>query len=417
MLSSVIGSAALARLRVATGRWSRLVGVSALAVIASLPGAALAQPADAGWFDPPSAGPADPAPPPARPAPPPQQPSPAEAQQEVADTDPSALTTFRPVLDPYGSWVHDSKYGTVWVPHREAVGDDFAPYVSRGHWALTADDDWIWVSDYPFGWAVFHYGRWVWVGGRGWAWVPGRTYANAWVVWRVPTAGYGYVGWAPMPPSYVWMNGYAVSLYYGPPLPYVFCPSSYVFHRHVHHYIVRDRHHVHRIAANTRVYPTTYRTPARPTRHVAASPSARTAPPPTAAPRGPGLASARVPREAIPARRAAPPESAMRLAPRRAVTGNVQAPRTRAPAPVATPPRSYAPERRTEPRAPIRPEAVRRDVSPPREHRPAPAPVRVSPEPRAPSRLRAEPRSVAPVRARPAPSRDLAPASRRMRRP
>jgi len=104
-------------------------------------------------------------------------------------------------LDPYGNWVEDEKYGTVWVPNRDAVGEDFAPYVSAGHWALTEDGDWSWQSDYPFGGVVFHYGRWVWVPGTGWAWVAGRRYANAWVSWRVPTDNYAYVGWAPMPPG------------------------------------------------------------------------------------------------------------------------------------------------------------------------------------------------------------------------
>jgi hypothetical protein len=184
-------------------------GVACLGpLLSSGPAAAQqAPPADSGWFD---------APPEPEPTPQPYDsdprvttvtaapaaPAPAPAPQtQVEDTDPSALTTFRPALDPYGTWVNDPNYGTVWVPNRDVVGADFAPYVSRGRWSLTADNDWIWVSDYPFGWAVFHYGRWVWIGGSGWAWVPGRTYANAWVVWRVPTASYAYVGWAPMPPT------------------------------------------------------------------------------------------------------------------------------------------------------------------------------------------------------------------------
>lgn len=238
---------------------------------------------------------------------------PAPAPANEPDTDPSALTAFRPALDPYGTWVTDSKYGTVWVPHVSAVGGDFAPYVSRGRWALTADEDWVWVSDYPFGWAVFHYGRWVWIAGSGWAWVPGRTYANAWVVWRVPTASYAYVGWAPMPPTWGWFGGVAIGVWYGPPLPYVFCPSAYVFHHHVHHHIVHDRHLVHRIAANTQVYPTSYRTPARPGTRVTSVGSQ--AAPTSAAPRGPRIAAARVPASAVPAARMAPPLTAARLPP------------------------------------------------------------------------------------------------------
>jgi hypothetical protein len=269
MLFSVLGSTLLKAPRIG-GRWVRVAIVGVASFVALLPStAALAQEADdSGWFDAPTA----------EPAPEPYYPEPAASStpapaptSEVEDTDPSALTTFRPALDPYGAWVADSTYGTVWVPNREVVGTDFAPYVSRGHWALTTDDDWIWESDYPFGWAVFHYGRWVWIADHGWSWVPGRTYANAWVVWRVPSAEYAYVGWAPMPPTWGWYNGFAFGLWYSPPLPYVFCPSAYVFDYRVHYYIVHDRYLVHDIASHSRVYPTPYHVPARPSVHTAAS--------------------------------------------------------------------------------------------------------------------------------------------------
>lgn len=420
MLASMFGLTAASGLRSAT-RWLRFASVAALSLGTLVPAPVLAQSAtDNGWFDPPAAGPADPVPEPYY-EPPlvTEQGAPvAGVEPVVGDSDPSALTTFRPALDPYGSWVADPKYGTVWVPHREAVGADFAPYVSRGHWALTADDDWIWVSDYPFGWAVFHYGRWVWISGGGWAWVPGRTYANAWVVWRVPSADYAYVGWAPMPPSWVWVNGYAVTLGYGPPVPYVFCPSAYVFNHHVHHHIVHDRHLVHRIATHTHVYPTPYRAPARPTRHASAAPVRAPAPAPSSAPRGPRMSAARVPAQAIPAQRTAPPASATRLSPRRIISSSDLAPQ-RVPAREA---RTRAPERvySTEARRPVTTtEPARRTV------RTSPSPSVVTPvapaAPRARSkaaeRVRVEPRSSAPSRVRPpSTGRDSTP-MRRTRRP
>jgi hypothetical protein len=161
---------------------------------------------------------------------------------EYEDTDPSALQVFRSYLDPYGRWLDDARYGRVWVPDQSVVGSDFAPYVSNGHWAMDADDNWVWMSDYPFGWVVFHYGRWVWIDSVGWSWVPGRRYAPAWVVWRVPTDDYAYVGWAPAPPYYAWF-GWGVYWYsYYPPLPFVFCPSYYVFYPHFGAYLVRDRY-------------------------------------------------------------------------------------------------------------------------------------------------------------------------------
>jgi hypothetical protein len=294
-------------------------------LLSSATAAAQQAPADdSGWFDAPAEaesvddpyylGPTSAEPAPSAPSAPSPAPPPAPAESQVEDTDPSALTTFRPALDPYGVWVNDPTYGTVWVPNAEVVGADFAPYVSRGRWSLTAENDWIWVSDYPFGWAVFHYGRWVWISGSGWAWIPGRTYANAWVVWRVPTAGYAYVGWAPMPPLWGWRAGYAFSLWYSPPLPYVFCPSAYIFDYRVHYHVVHDRHLVREIAANTRVYPTPYRAPAAPSIHGAAAPARATRIAPSMAPRGPAMSAARVPAQAMPVQRSAPPPAAARLA-------------------------------------------------------------------------------------------------------
>jgi hypothetical protein len=266
---------------------------------------------ESSWFDPgddvagpgPSDAPAAPANPlpngarPQVPYPAPSQPGPPAPQQpdNVAETDPRAMSEFRPTLDPYGSWVDDEKYGTVWVPNREAVGSDFAPYVSAGHWALTDDGDWTWQSDYPFGGVVFHYGRWVWLPGTGWAWVAGRRYANAWVTWRVPVDDYDYIGWAPLPPAWGWYGGAAVSLWWYPPTAYVFCPSSYAFSYRVHSYVVRDRYVIRDVAAHTRNYS------GGQVEHVAASP--RVLPANSAPPRGPTLQSARIPASAAPASR------------------------------------------------------------------------------------------------------------------
>lgn len=160
---------------------------------------------------------------------------------EYEDTDPGALDAFRADLDPYGRWVDDSRYGHVWVPDTQLVGSDFAPYVSNGNWALDADNNWVWESNYPFGGVVFHYGRWVWIDSVGWSWVPGRRYAPAWVVWRVPTDDYAYVGWAPAPPTFVWYGTGLFWLTYYPPMPFVFCPSHYVFYSNFGPYLVHDR--------------------------------------------------------------------------------------------------------------------------------------------------------------------------------
>jgi hypothetical protein len=149
-----------------------------------------------------------------------------EDTDSYADNDPAALTDFHAAVDSSGTWVDDTTYGTVWTPSPTVVGADFTPYVTAGHWVY--DDDWVWASDYPWGWAPFHYGRWVFIGGRGWAWIPGRVYRGAWVVWSVDD-GYGYLGWAPAPPTFVWFGGVAVgwNVYVGP--RWVYCPRREVF--------------------------------------------------------------------------------------------------------------------------------------------------------------------------------------------
>lgn len=161
---------------------------------------------------------------------------------EYSDTDPSALTEFKPALDGHGAWVEDASYGTVWVPSREEVGADFQPYVTAGHWTYSEATDYVWVSDYSWGWAPFHYGRWVYLPDHGWAWIPGRRYAGAWVTWRVGPAGYGYVGWAPAPPSWYWHHGVAYGWSFGwyhHHHHYVYCPREYVYHSTLPTHVVR----------------------------------------------------------------------------------------------------------------------------------------------------------------------------------
>jgi hypothetical protein len=85
-----------------------------------------------------------------------------------------------------------------------------------------------WVDDAPWGYAPFHYGRWVEVNGA-WGWVPGTTgtpgtfvvrpcYAPALVAWANFDAGAvqpgAVVGWFPLGPGEVWAPGYAVSSAY-----------------------------------------------------------------------------------------------------------------------------------------------------------------------------------------------------------
>src|SRR4051794_37308139 len=97
-------------------------------------------------------------------------------------------------LAPYGNWIQRANYGWVWTP--KDVAATWRPY-QAGHW-VWSDEGWTWLSDEPFGWATYHYGRWYQDAELGWAWVPGNDWAPAWVSWQ---EGNDYVGWAPLPPG------------------------------------------------------------------------------------------------------------------------------------------------------------------------------------------------------------------------
>ncbi|HZO16129.1 MAG TPA: DUF6600 domain-containing protein, partial [Polyangiaceae bacterium] len=258
----------------------------------------------------------------------PAEEAPAEEAYEydyAADTDPSAVNDFEDRLEPYGTWVYDDNYGYVWVPDTVVVGRNFAPYRTAGHWAVLDDGNWVWVSDYDWGYIPFHYGRWVWISGRGWSWIPGRVYAPAWVVWRVGEPGYAYVGWAPAPPTYIWVNGVAVGFYYTVTVPWWYCPSAYFFSPYWHVHIVHDSTHVHHIHSHTHAYhhhharqgatASRQRTGAQ----ASASPSGGTTKSGsgkytiTRIPRSPSAELAQIPKNSLPKQRVKPDSRAMQM--------------------------------------------------------------------------------------------------------
>ena len=96
-------------------------------------------------------------------------------------------------LSTYGEWLEVDPGFFAWRPRHVQYG--WRPYLN-GHWSWT-DFGWYWVSSEPFGWAVFHYGRWYDDDYYGWIWVPDRTWGPAWVEWRYND---DYLGWAPLPP-------------------------------------------------------------------------------------------------------------------------------------------------------------------------------------------------------------------------
>ncbi len=121
-------------------------------------------------------------------------------------------------LDTAGAWRETPEYGAVWYPAGLQAG--WAPY-RYGHWAWIDPWGWTWVDDAPWGYAPFHYGRWVSAGGA-WGWVPGPlgprpVYAPAMVAW-VGGGGFSVgigvgpaVGWFPLGPREVWVPSYRYS--------------------------------------------------------------------------------------------------------------------------------------------------------------------------------------------------------------
>jgi hypothetical protein len=100
---------------------------------------------------------------------------------------------FYAPLSPYGNWIQLDNGVTVWHPLH--TGRFWAPY-KYGHWVWT-DDGWYWDSNEPFGYIVYHYGRWYNDAVYGWIWVPDHVWAPAWVEWRYND---NYIGWAPLCP-------------------------------------------------------------------------------------------------------------------------------------------------------------------------------------------------------------------------
>jgi len=115
-------------------------------------------------------------------------------------------------LDDNGDWRPSQQYGDVWYPR---VSAGWAPY-HDGHWAWVDPWGWTWVDDARWGYAPFHYGRWISVEGR-WGWIPGPrevhpVYAPALVAF-VGGGGIGIggnVAWFPLGPREVYVPSYRV---------------------------------------------------------------------------------------------------------------------------------------------------------------------------------------------------------------
>jgi hypothetical protein len=147
------------------------------------------------------------------------------------------VSVFFDDLSPYGDWMYFHDLGWAWRPG--GVPRHWRPYTD-GQWVWT-DDGWTWLSDWEWGWAPFHYGRWLYTDDAGWVWVPDLEWAPAWVVWR---HGDGWVGWAPLPPRVydyreVLVEPYAVEQQVIlPPSAYCFVEERVLLEPGIGHYVV-----------------------------------------------------------------------------------------------------------------------------------------------------------------------------------
>jgi len=123
-------------------------------------------------------------------------PPPVAAAEPAAVNGDASYATFYDILSPYGAWIGMAGYGYVWQPAATVKDPRWRPY-TLGHWAF-ADLGWTWISDEPFGWITYHYGRWMRTRSLNWVWTPGDQWAPGWVSWRY---GNNFIGWAPLPPE------------------------------------------------------------------------------------------------------------------------------------------------------------------------------------------------------------------------
>jgi hypothetical protein len=128
------------------------------------------------------------------------------------------IKVFYEALSPYGQWIYDKTYGYVWAP----TDRKFRPYYTSGYWVMTEHGS-TWVSLYPWGWAPFHYGRWIYDSFYHWIWIPDIVWAPAWVLWR--TSG-DYCGWTLITPG-TSISAAMGSSYYVPDDWWLFIPRKY----------------------------------------------------------------------------------------------------------------------------------------------------------------------------------------------
>jgi hypothetical protein len=120
----------------------------------------------------------------------------------------------------FGTWSVAPDGARLWTPTKLPAG--WQPF-QQGAWSWATPWGWTWIDGQPWGFAPFHYGRWLALHGR-WAWTPGQWGAKR-PVYAPATAGWfggpalvvgdaPAVGWVALAPDEAVYPGYAVSAGY-----------------------------------------------------------------------------------------------------------------------------------------------------------------------------------------------------------
>jgi hypothetical protein len=168
----------------------------------------------------------------------------------AADAREAAVEAYRHVppeltgvedLDRHGRWDRHPEYGSVWLPYGVSAG--WEPF-REGRWVWLRPWGWTWADAAPWGFAPFHYGRWLRWDGR-WAWWPGPrgiapVFQPALVAWvGGPELSFGItigagvrppppVSWVPLAPYQHYRQRYR-------PPPWIGAPRYHVIPRPPRH--------------------------------------------------------------------------------------------------------------------------------------------------------------------------------------
>ena len=154
---------------------------------------------------------------------------------------------FYSSLSSHGEWIEVDSGFRVWRPFH--IPHQWRPYL-LGQWAWT-DYGWYWMSNEPFGWITYHYGRWYNDDYYGWVWIPDDVWGPAWVEWRYDD---DYIGWAPLSPyaKFNISSGMRFTTHWSAPVHYWNFVRYYRFGAVIRYRDLASMEHTRRLIRTTR---------------------------------------------------------------------------------------------------------------------------------------------------------------------